>query len=172
MTETKNINGLIKVKREYGPSFGDVLFSWFFYGLFRMTFYRFLLPWSFFGIVLNYILLFTAISLTIRAMFSPRYIYSIETEVEPQKSSETHTPAHEDPTSSPKEQDKSKPNEQPEHGNTATEPTVDSTPLNSKTPDSPSTSNQVKYCSSCGVENQPHARYCYACGEKFERKID
>ncbi|MHA1110914.1 MAG: zinc-ribbon domain-containing protein [Promethearchaeota archaeon] len=162
MTETKILNGLIKVKQYHGPSMGDVFLSWFFYGLFRMAFYRFLLPWSFFGIALNYILLFSAISLTFRAAFSPRrYIYSVQTETEPEEPSETHSIPHDSPkTPSQKQQE-------PEIKEHPREDEVNNTPQHKSVESEPQTHN-VMYCSSCGVENSSQARYCAACGSKLQ----
>ena len=161
MTETKTLNGLITIKRKHIPSFGDAFFSWFFYGLFRMAFYRFLFPWSFFGIVLNYILLFSAISITFRAFISPRTIYSIETEVGSEEPSITHETPHDSTKKSPHKQQETEIRENPkedENNNTAQQKNVELGPQTAK----------VLYCSSCGVENSSQARYCAACGSKLQ----
>jgi hypothetical protein len=162
MNETKTLNGTIKVKRYHGPSLGDVFLSWFFYGLFRMAFYRFLFPWSFFGIALNYILLFSAISLTFRALFSPRrYIYSVQTKLEPEEPSEIHETPHESPKTSPHEYQETEIKEHPKKDD------INNTPQHKSVESEPETLNVI-YCSSCGVENSSQARYCAACGSKLQ----
>jgi len=161
MTETKTLNGKIQVKRNYGPGFGDVFFSWFFYGLFRMVFYRFLFPWSFFAIAINYILLFSAISISFRAFFSPRTIYSIETEVEPEAPSNTHEIPYDSPKASPFEHQKTKIKEQPKEEEIKPAPRQKSVGSEPQTP-------KVMYCSFCGVENSSQARYCAMCGSKLQ----
>lgn len=164
MTETKTLTGLIKVKR-HGPTIGDVFFAWFFYGIFRMAFYRFLFPWSFFGIALNYMLLFSAISLSFRALFSPkRYIYSVKTEVEPEESSTTQETPHESPIATPYEPTHT------EKKDTIDEKTPMSLPPKTKVEPKvqPTTgTRQALYCSACGVENLPKSNFCAACGERL-----
>ncbi len=162
MNETKTLNGLIKVKKYYGPSIGDALFSWFFYGLFRMAFYRLLFLWSYFGIALNYILLFSAISLTLGAVFSPRrYIYSVYTEIAPEEPSKTHDTPHESLKTSLQKQQEPEIKEHPKEGE------MDNIPQQESVDPEPQIPN-VMYCSSCGVENSSQARYCAACGSKLK----
>ena len=160
MTETKTLNGLLKVKRNYGPSFANVLFSWFFYGMFRMAFYRFLiLPWSVFGIALNFILLFSAISITLKAMFTPRYHYTFQTEVEDEESSTIHEHPHETTFSS----EASKKEMKPESNEINTPPIKTKEP---KPESNPEVDKQL-YCSYCGVEVPEYARFCSSCGERL-----
>jgi len=162
MTETKTINELIKVKRHNGPSIGDVFFAWVFYGLFRMAFYRFLFPWSFFGIALNYILLFSAISLTFRAAIPHRRnIYSVQTEIEPEEPSETHEIPHEPPKTSLQKRQETEIKEDLKENKA-------NNILQHKSVESESQTPNVMYCSSCGVENSSQARYCAACGSKLQ----
>jgi hypothetical protein len=189
MTETKTLNGSLKIKRNYGLSFGDVLFSWLFYGMFRMAFYRFLFPWSFFGLALNYVLLFFAISVTFRALFSPRYRYSFQTEVGTEEPSSSHGHPPESTFSSDKPQmdqmhnSTSEPAPKPLQSefshpppvnkpepNIAKQPEPDEInppPLRLMGPNSLSKEDQVQYCSYCGVEVPSYARFCSSCGERL-----
>jgi len=161
MTETHTLNRMIQIKRKYGPNFGDVFFSWFFYGLFRMAFYRFLFPWSFFGIALNYILLLSAISVTFRAFISPRTVYSIETEVGPEEPSIIHETPHDSPRTSPQEKPETEIKEKPKKEEIKTT-------LQQKRVESESQTPNVMYCSYCGVENSSQARYCATCGNRIQ----
>jgi hypothetical protein len=160
MTEKHTLNRTVKTKR-YSPNFGEVFFIWLFYGIFRMAFYRYLWPWSFFGIVLNYILLFSAISLTFRAIFSPRYIYSVD------EKTEMPSTTHKIPSESMNTSSDNYINT--EKGGTKQETPTD-TPPKTKIELKESTPNPTRkiiYCSFCGVENVAEANFCHACGEKL-----
>ncbi len=165
MTETKTLNGLLKVKRNYGPSLFSVMASWLFYGMFRMMSYRLFFPFgmSFFGLALNYILLFSAISVTFRAFFTPRYSYTFQTEVENEEPSSTHEHPHESTFTGENSSTemKTKTPSKPEFDEFNPLKTVE-TKKESKLED-----ERLNFCSYCGTEVPEIARFCSSCGERL-----
>jgi hypothetical protein len=195
MSETNTYYGKLKIKRNIRPSFGDVFFAWVFFGVFRYWTFRFVLPWGIWGAFLHYFLLFSAISLTIRALFTPRYRYEFHRESEPKSDpiDSVSEPPKPEVTSSPKDttdtEIKPEPpvNDLPEKKiekaiekspepivevKTKPElvkPEVEQKPIDKKegTEENDRIKEGYQYCSYCGVQNLDYARFCSTCGERL-----
>jgi hypothetical protein len=189
MSETnynQSYQGTLKVKRNHRPGFGEVLFAWSWYFLFRWWTYRFFFAWGLWGALINYFLLFSAIGLTIRALFTPRYRYEFYKESDSDESSqvplkeesvptEPITPLKQDTIHAESTEEASTP--PPEPAKVTPPPKVELKPELSKPGEKRKAVQEaltkkeikkgIKFCSYCGVENPDYARYCATCGEKL-----
>ena len=184
MSETNTYKGTLKVKKNYRPSFGDVFFAWVFFGLFRYWTYRFVFTWGIWGSFMYYFLLFSAISVTVRALFIPIYRYEFQREVEPESD-----PISRDLESTKTEESSSTEIKTPTPHKATPEKVIEKTveesvekPIMESKPEPEKPKpvdvkekvevkkpipEGIQYCSYCGVDNPDYGRYCRSCGERL-----